>query len=51
MADGVKAEKLYDMNFSINPIEFYSLAFKSKRIYEAKLVFNLYTNHIHNAAL
>jgi hypothetical protein len=51
LADSVKAEKLYDMDFSINPTEFFPLAFMSKRRDEAKLVFNLYTNHIHNAAL
>lgn len=51
MANSVKAEKLYDMDFSSDPTEFFPLAFLSKRRDQAKLVFNLYTNHIHNAAL
>jgi hypothetical protein len=51
MADSIKAEKLYDMNFVTSTTEFFSLAFADQRIQEKKLVFNLYTNHIHNAAL
>ena len=51
MADSVKAEKLYDMNFVINYNEFFALAFISNKRFEKQLVFNLYTNHIHNAPL
>lgn len=51
LADSIKAEKLYDMNFVVSQNEFFSLAHASDRIDEKKLVFNLYTNHIHNAAL
>lgn len=50
-ADSVKAEKLYDMNFVVNYNEFFAFAFFHKRLFEKKLVFNLYTNHIQNAAL
>jgi len=51
MAEAVRANVRYDMAMNVSQNEFFALLRADECEAERRLVFNLYTNHIHNAPL